>query len=222
MEFSISVGVAANQVVIGALTPKISEAPPEDSEEPSEKKPVGMIAITSDPSECNVKYAGQHIPKIKPIMTFPDVLVGEHKLWFESTGTILSTLVNVQESKTTEVRVDFRNQRVAITAETPDVRADGSAGEEEEPRAEPECIEYWIEVLRTDNLEEIDPYRQSLKDLGFPREHQKVITIEDEGALPIYKLRVGPVSHSKKAKWAAGLIRNAGIPTVWVLPEECQ
>lgn len=215
-EFSVSVGFAVTQVVVGALSPNISEVLPE------EKKPEGMIAITSDPSECNVKFAGQRVPKIKPIMTFPNVSIGEHKLWFESSGTVLSVLVNVQEGQTSEVRADFRNQRVTITGDASDVPEDDSDAEDESPRTETECIEYWIEVFRTDDLEEIEPYQQALKELGFPREQQKIITVEDDGGLPIHKLRVGPVTQSKKAKWAAGLIRNAGIPTVWVLPEECQ
>ena len=222
LEFSVSVGFAANQVVVGALSPDISEVPSDEAGEDAEERGVGMIAITSDPSECNVKLAGLRIPKIKPIMTFPNIPVGEHKLWFESSGTVLSASVNVQEGQTAEVRVDFRNQRVAFTGDTTVVSGDDLTGGEESPRDEPECIEFWIEVLRTDNAEDIEPYQQTLKELGFPREQQKVITIEDDGGLPTYKLRVGPVPQSKKAKWAAGLIRNAGIPTVWVLPEECQ
>lgn len=223
-EFPISVGFAANQVVVGALSAEISEPPPEDSEQDSENHLVGMIAITSDPSECNVKFAEQRIPKIKPIMTFPNVQVGEHKLWFESSGTVLSATVNVLESRTAKVRVDFRNQRVAVAADTSNTGGEDASVEEEGeegPRTAPECIEYWIEVLRTEDYDAIEPYHQTLKELGFPREHHKVVTIEEDSATPIYKLRVGPIERAKKAKWAAGLIRNAGIRTVWVLPEEC-
>jgi hypothetical protein len=75
--------------------------------------------------------------------------------------------------------------------------------------------------MRTDNFEAIEPMQSVLGDLGFPKERQKVITIEEGGAPPIYKLRVGPIERSDTAKWAAGQIRNAGIPSVWVLPKEC-
>jgi len=221
-EFSISVGVAANQVVVGALSPKISEVPTEAPEKEPETKLVGMIVITSDPRVCNVKFAGQHIPKIKPIMTFPTVLVGEHKLWFESSGTILSEKVVVQAGKTVEVKVDFRNQRIAITGGTSDVPSDDSAGEDESPRTEPECIEYWVQVMRTSNIEEIEAASSVLEDLGFPDYHQKTITVEGDGALPLYKLRVGPIPRKNKATWVAGLIKNAGFMNVWVAPEECQ
>jgi len=220
-EFPIAVAYAANQVVIGELSSGISGTASEDPENAPKKKPVGTITITSDPRECNVKIGSQRIPKIKPIMTLPNIPVGEHKLWFESSGTVLKEMVRVQVDQPVEIMADFRNQRVVIIGATPDVPG-GESEVEEEPRAEPECIEYWIEVLRTDNPEKIEAYQKNLGDLGFPREQHKIITINDDGAAPTYKLRVGPIERAKKAKWAAGLIRNAGIPTVWVLPEECQ
>jgi len=222
-EFSVDVAYAANQIVVGELSSGISGTASEDPENAPKKKPVGTITITSDPRECNVKIGKQRIPKIKPIMTFPNIPIGEHKMWFESSGTVLSETVRVQVDQPVKIMADFRNQRVVIAGGIPDVPGGVPAVEEEgDSQAEPECIEYWIEVLRTNDFEEIEPYQQSLKELGFPREHQKVLTIDDDGMDPIYKLRVGPVERAKKAKWAAGLIRNAGIPTVWVLPEECQ
>jgi len=222
VEFSVIVGFALNQVEVGDLSAKMIGKPSAASQESTEKQLAGTIVITSDPSECNVKIADRRILKKQPILTIPGIPAGEHKLFFESTGTVLSEKVLVQAALTAQVRVDFRNRRVAITAADSDVQAGGPVGEDESPRADSECIEYWIEVLRTNDFEEIEPYQQLLKDLGFSRENQTVITVEDDGTLPIYKLRVGPVPRSNKAKWAAGLIRNAGIPTVWVLPEECQ
>ena len=220
-EFVLTVGYAANQVVVGALSQKAPEKPVESTDTQSDEKPVGMVIITSDPRECNVKIGEKRIPKIKPIMTFPLIPVGEHTFWFENSGVVLKEKVRVQSNQPVEVMVEWPKQRIGGAADTPEVPGVESAVEEE-PRAEAECVEYWIEVLRTSNFEEIEPYQQLLKDLGFPREHQKVVTIEDDGAAPIYKLRVGPIERSKKAKWAAGLIRNAGIPTVWVVPAECQ
>jgi hypothetical protein len=220
-EFSVKIGFAPNQVEVGELSAKMTEVPPGASQGAAEKQLVGTVEIASDPRECNVKFADRRIQKKHPIMTIPNIPVGEHKFWFESSGTVLSETVVVQAAQPVRVRVDFRNKRVAITGDDSDVRGSDSVDEKEGPRAAPECVEYWIEVLRTNDFEEIEPYQQLLKDLGFPRENQKVITIEDDEVLPIYKLRVGPIPRSNKAKWAAGLIRNAGIPTVWVLPEEC-
>jgi len=221
-EFSVDVGGSEIQVVVGALAPKLPEVSPGGSEIRPGEKPVGTITITSDPSECNVKYAGEHIPKIKPIMTFPMVPVGGHTLWFESSGTVLKETVPVQEAQSAKVMVDFHNRRIVITDDTEDVDVDESEAETETTRGAPECIEYWIEVLRSQDREVVDAYQKILEDLGFYREHQKVITIEDDGAAPVYKLRVGPIERKKKAKWAAGLIKNAGLSNVWILPDECQ
>jgi hypothetical protein len=221
-EFSINVGVAANQIVVGALSPEISGEPTGASENEPEKKPVGMIVITSNPMEINVKFAGQHVPKIKPIMTFPTVHVGEHKLWFESSGTILSETVDVQEGTTVDVKVDFSNQLIAVTGSTPDVPSDDSAGEEKGTSTEPECIEYWMQVMRTSNIEDIEAARSALKSLGFPDYRQKVITIEEDGTLPTYKIRVGPVPRKSETKYPVFLLRRAGFKNVWVVPEECQ
>jgi len=225
-EFPIAVAYAANQVVIGELSSGISGTASEDPENAPKKKPVGTITITSDPRECNVKIGSQRIPKIQPIMTLLNIPVGEHKLWFESSGMVLKEMVRVQVDQPVGIMADFRNQRVVVTGGTPDppgmVPAVEEEAEEEGTPAETGCIEYWIEVLRTDNPEKIEAYQKNLGDLCFPREQHKIITINDDGAAPTYKLRVGPIERAKKAKWAAGLIRNAGIPTVWVLPEECQ
>ncbi len=221
-EFSVDVGGAGIQVVVGTLTPKLPEVSFEGSEIPPGEKPVGTITITSDPSECNVKYAGEYIPKIKPIMTFPMVPVGGHRLWFESSGIVLKETVPVQEAQSAKVMVDFHNRRIVITDDTADVDVDESEADTETTRGAPECIEYWIEVLRSEDREMVDAYQKNLEDLGFYREHQKVITIEDDGAAPVYKLRVGPIERMKKAKWAAGLIKNAGFSNVWILPDECQ
>jgi hypothetical protein len=220
-EFPIEVGYAANQVVVGALSARTSDVFLEGPGEFPEKKPVGTIIVTSDPRECTVKISGQHIPKIKPIMTFPNIPVGEHKIWFENSGTVLKETVRVQEAHPVKVMVEFRNQRVVITGAPQGPPEVESTVEDEEPPAAAACIEYWIEVLRTQHYDEIETYQQTLKDLGFPREHHKIITVEDEWVAPEYKLRVGPIERSKKAKWAAGLLRNAGLNTVWILPEEC-
>jgi len=220
-EFSVNVGFAPNQVEYSGLSAEMNEEFPGTSQGEAEERVVGTIEITSDPRECNVKIGGRRIMKKHVILTIPDLPVGAHKIWFESSGTVLSEKVVVQAAQPAKVIVDFNNQRVAIAGNEADVEGGGSVSETENPRAEPECIEYWIEVLRTNDPEAIEPYQQMLKELGFPSEQQKVITVDDGSADPDIKLRVGPVSRSKKARWAAGLIRNAGIPTVWVVPEEC-
>ena len=222
MDFSVTVGFAAHQIVVGELATGKTEGPPDASEEKAEKRLVGTIEITSDPRECNVKLAGQRILKKRPILTIPGIPAGEHKLWFESSGTVLSETILVQPAKPAKVLVDFRNQRVAITGATPDIHAEGSAGEEESPRAEPECIEYWMQVMRTSNIEDVEAVSSALESLGFPDYRQKVITVEEDGTLPIYKIRVGPVPHKSETKYPIYLLRQAGFKTVWVVPEKCR
>jgi len=221
-EFSIAVGPASNQVVIGELGPEIEDDLTGAAGREEVEQLVGTIEITSDPRECNVKFAGQRIPKKQPILTIPGVPVGEHKLWFESSGTVLSETVLVQAAQTAKVRVDFRNQRVAAVDSESDQSGSESAGEEKGPEAEPECIEYWVQVMRTSSFEEIEAVSSILKDLGFPDYHQKIITIEDDGTLPVYKIRVGPVPRKSAAKHPAHLLKQAGFRSVWIVPEECQ
>ena len=221
LEFSMPVGPASNQVVVGELGPESNGGLPGATEGEEVEQLVGTIEVTSDPRNCTVEFAGRKTPKEQPILTIPGIAVGEHNIRFESEGTVLETTVVVQAAQLAQVRVDFRNKRVAVTGDTSDVRGGESASKEESPRAESECIEYWVQVMRTSNFDEIEPAQSTLKDLGYPSYHQKLITIEDESAPPIYKLRVGPIPRRKKAQWVAGLIRNAGFPAVWVLPTEC-
>ncbi len=221
-EFSVNVGFAPNQIEVGELAAGMTEMAPGTSPEVEEKMLVGTIEITSDPGECNVKIGRRRILKKHPILTIVGVPVGEHKLWFESSGTVLNEKVTVRAAQPARVQVDFRNQRVAITRDTPDVQADDPEGKEEGPRAELECIEYWVQVLRTGHAELIDPSRSALEEQGYPPYHQRLIVVEDDGAIPVYKLRVGPISRENKAKHVAGLLRHGGFRTAWVVPEECQ
>lgn len=220
--FSVTVGFAANQIVVGEIPTEKTEVPPDVSEEKAEKRLVGTIEITSDPRECNVKLVGQRILKKQPILTIPGIPVGEHKFWFESSGTVLSETILIQPTQPAKVMVDFRNQRVVITGDESDTEGGDSVAETPSPRTEPACIEYWIEVLRTDDPEAIEPARSALKEQGFPLYHQKLITVEQDGTLPVYKLRVGPVTRNNMAKHTAGLLRHGGFKSAWVVPEECQ
>jgi hypothetical protein len=222
LEFFVAVGPASNQIVVGELGPEIKDGVQGATDGDDPEQLVGTIEITSDPSECNVKFAGQRILKTQPTMTFPNIPVGEHKVWFESLGTVLSTSVDVQEGETAQVRVDFRDRRIAIAGAASDVPGDGSEVEGEPPATEPECIEYWVEVMRTDDPDAIEPARSALEDQGYPLYHQKLITIEDDGTLPVYKLRVGPIARDNMARRVAGLLKHGGFKTSWVVPEECQ
>ena len=221
-EFSVNVGFAPNQVEVGELAAGMTEGPSGTSQQAAEKTLVGTLEITSDPGECNVRIGRRRFLKKHPIMTVPGIPVGEHKMWFESSGTVLSEKVVVQAVQPAKISVDFHNQQVAITGDDPEVEGGDSVAETQSPGAEPECIEYWVQVLRTGHAEIIEPSRSALEDQGFPPYHQRLIIIEDDGAIPVYKLRVGPISRENKAKHVAGLLRHGGFTTAWVVPEECQ
>ena len=222
VEVYIVVNPASNQSVVGELGLEIKEGLPGATEGEKVEQLVGKIKITSNPRECNVKFADQRVLKKQPIMTITGIPVGEHKLWFESRGTVLSTTVAVQATQPTQVRVDFTNKRVAVIDAGSDPNGGESAGEEEGRRTETECIEYWVQVVRTNDPEAIEPARSALKEQGFPLYHQKLITIKDDGTLPVYKLRVGPITRHNKAQHVAGLLRHAGFKTAWVVPDKCQ
>ena len=221
-EFSFNVGFAPIQVEVGELAASMSEEATAASQEAVDKMLVGTIEITSDPKECNVKIGRRRIPKKHPVLTIPGMAVGEYKLFFENSGTVLSEKVVVQAAQPTKITVDFHNQQVAITGDDPEVEGGDSVAETQSLGAEPECIEYWVQVLRTGHAEIIEPSRSALEDQGFPPYHQRLIIIEDDGAIPVYKLRVGPISRENKAKQVAGLLRHGGFTTAWVVPEECQ
>lgn len=221
-EFSVDVGFAPNQVEICELAPGMTEEPPAPSDGEVEPELAGTIEITSDPSECNVKFGDQRILKQHSILTIAGVPVGEHKLWFASSAIVLNEMIPVRAALPTRVQVDFHNQLVTITRDTPDVQADDTKGKEKGSRADPECVEYWVQVLRTGQAELIEPSQAALKAQGFPSYHQRLITIEDDGAIPVYKLRVGPIFGENKAKHVAGLLRHGGFKTAWVVREECR
>jgi hypothetical protein len=221
-EFSVNVGFDPYQVELSGLSAEMNEEPPGTSQDEVEQQFVGSVEITSDPRECNVKIGSRRILKKLTILMIPDVPIGEHKIWFESSGTVLSEKVVVRAAQLVRVRLDFRNKQVAIGGDDSDVEGGDSVAETPTPRAEPACIEYWIEVLRTDDPEAIEAARSALKEQGFPLYHQKLIAVEQDGTLPVYKLRVGPVTRNNMAKHTAGLLRHGGFKSAWVVPEECQ
>jgi hypothetical protein len=217
--FALPVGRASTQVVIPELTPS-GEGVLTESEEAHESPPVGILEITSNPRTCEIDLAGRGIRKRQPIVMFLGLPVGEYEILFTSSEVKLRAEVTVRAAQTVRAMADFSSQRVAVTSPESSSETEPKS-DEHASREEAECIVFWIQVMRTDNFEAIEPMQSILRDLGFPDERQKVITIEEEGAPPIYKLRVGPIERANIATWAAGQIRNAGIPSVWVLPKEC-
>ena len=59
--------------------------------------------------------------------------------------------------------------------------------------------------------------RKKLEGLGFPREHQHLITVQDAGGPTLYKLRLGPFPARTSADRVAQRMSAAGFPDAWVV-----
>jgi len=220
-ELSVTVGSSSHQIVVGELLPSSNSNQPETTARDVVGRPEGTIEITSTPQECSVEFDGRKIVKYEPIMTIPGVPIGDYDMRFESSGAVLRSNVIVKADTVSRIEADIPNNRVETIAGDSD---DGGpeAPEKKETKKKRACIEYWVEVVRTSDPEVIEATRPILKDMGFPVYHQKLITIEDDGALPLYKLRVGPIPHKKDGKRIIFDMKNAGFTAAWLIPEECQ
>jgi hypothetical protein len=215
--FPLAVVPAPAQV----LVPEV-EGDPSGTAEGEATQKLGAIELTSNPKACKVGSGDRAIAKRQPIMTFVGVPFGEHRLQFEDGGKVLVADVPVQTHEPVQVRVDFSTDQVVIAAGSTEGPANEPAAEDHEAKTEPECIEYWAQVTWSSKKEELEPTQTRLEEMGFPANHQRVVTIEDDGVLPLYKLYVGPIERIEKAKWVRGLLRNAGFKSVIIVAEECK
>lgn len=221
-EYSLTIGPAPTQATIVEPWFESAGGPPGTPTGEAPGQNVGTIEVTSDPKECTVELAHLSIAKEQPVMMIVGIPVGKHNLRFRGSETVLKKRVAVRAAQPALVRVDFRHKTVAVVGDAPNQPGPKSAVESESPAAEPECIEYWIQVVRTTNHKEIEPVQKGLVDLGFPMYRQKVITTDADSDVPVYKIRVGPIERRNMAVWAAGLIKHGGFTSAWILPKECQ
>ena len=221
---TVTVGSSPLQIVIAVLSPSHNTdmKQPETTMFDVVGRPVGTIEVTSAPQRCIVEIAGRKIVKHEPIMIIPGIPVGDYDIRFESSEAVLSANVAVRADETSRIGADFPNNRVEVKADDSDEGGRGSKAKKGGSKAKRACIEYWIEVVRTSNPEVIEATRPNLEKMGFPVYHQKLITIRDDGVLPLYKLRVGPINLKGDAKRIESQMRNAGFTGVWMVPEECQ
>ncbi len=215
--FPFTVSPASAQVLI----PEV-EGDASGTAEGDATQKLGAIELTSNPMACKVGSGDRAIAKRQPIMIFVGVPFGKHRLQFDDGEKVLVAHVPVQTHDPAQVRVDFSTDQVVITPGSTEEPASEPAAEDPEPKTEPECIEYWAQVARVSDEEELEPFQNVLEEAGFPAHHQRVVAIEDDGALPLYKLYVGPIERIEKAKWVKGLLRHAGFKSVLIVPEECK
>jgi hypothetical protein len=218
VDHRFTLGYAPTQVVVIGPGFAPEGVSPNGADGDDVEQTVGAIEITSNPKECDIRLGARKYTKKQPILMFLGLPVGEYDLRFESGDAGLLSAVVVQAGQPAQVKVDFGNNRVAVVA-SPGVRE--SAPDEKTPRTDLECVEYWVEVIRTDNPEVVKAGRDALKQQGFPDYHQKLIVIDDNPSLLAFKLRVGPITRHNMAKHVADLLKHGGFKTAWVVPAAC-
>ena len=83
----------------------------------------------------------------------------------------------------------------------------------------PENIEFFVQVLASSNSSSVAAARTKLEELGFPHDHQHLITLQEAGTGTLYKLRVGPFPDRSSADRVAQRMSAAGFPDSWVVAE---
>jgi hypothetical protein len=63
----------------------------------------------------------------------------------------------------------------------------------------------------------VESARTKLEGLGFPRDYQHLLTVQDPGSPILYKLRLGPFPDRASADRVAQRMSSAGFPDAWVV-----
>jgi cell division septation protein DedD len=85
------------------------------------------------------------------------------------------------------------------------------------PTATPATTDFFVQVLASSRSVSVDSARTKLEGLGFPRENQHLITVQDAGSPTLYKLRLGPFPDRSSADRVAQRMSAAGFPDAWVV-----
>jgi len=85
------------------------------------------------------------------------------------------------------------------------------------PTAPPAVTDFFVQVLASSKLPTVEEARTKLEGLGFPRDHQHLITVQNPGSAALYKLRVGPFIDRASAERVSQRMGAAGFPDSWVV-----
>jgi cell division septation protein DedD len=77
--------------------------------------------------------------------------------------------------------------------------------------------DFFVQVLASSKLPTVEEARGKLEGLGFPRDHQRLMTVQNPGSPPLYKLRVGPFPDRASADRVSQRMSAAGFPDSWVV-----
>lgn len=121
-------------------------------------------------------------------------------------------------------------EEVVIPTEVPEATPPPTATSPPEPTATPRPPEptptptpvpapdeFHVQVLVSTTQASVDEARRQLERLGFPRDHHKVITVQEPGNPVLYKLRVGPFPDRGSADRVVQRMSAAGFPDAWVV-----
>lgn len=220
-ELPVVVGLTPQQVVFGELVPAAAIGPQAGLDAAQGAAAVGTIELSSEPVDCTLRIGKRWVDKKEPLATILDVPAGEHTLRFERFGVLLRAELTVSPGEATKLRADFTNNRVDLLTDEPAPGAEEPPLPIAAPPATSDCVEYWVQILRTDDLAKVEATQKALDEVGFPPRDQKLITVEDDGVLPLYKLRIGPLRDRYTAKLVIHKTQPLGIPGPLVLVEPC-
>jgi cell division septation protein DedD len=85
------------------------------------------------------------------------------------------------------------------------------------PTATPASSDFFVQVLASSRSASVESARTKLEGLGFPRENQHLITVQDAGSPTLYKIRLGPFPDRSSADRVAQRMSAAGFPDAWVV-----
>jgi len=83
----------------------------------------------------------------------------------------------------------------------------------------PVKVEFFVQVLASSSSSSVAAARTTLEGLGFSRDYQHLITLQEAGTGTLYKLRVGPFPDRSSADRVAQRMSAAGFPDAWVVAE---
>jgi cell division septation protein DedD len=84
-------------------------------------------------------------------------------------------------------------------------------------KATPASKDFFVQVLASSRSASVESARTKLEGLGFPRENQHLITVQDAGSPILYKIRLGPFPDRGSADRVAQRMSAAGFPDAWVV-----
>jgi cell division septation protein DedD len=85
------------------------------------------------------------------------------------------------------------------------------------PTATAVVSEFFVQVLASSRVRTVDEARTKLEGLGFPSDHQHMITVQNPGSATLYKLRVGPFPDRASADRVSKRMSAEGFPDSWVV-----